>query len=503
MEDYPPEVRSAPLLLCGLVGATQIHGQLTKVLHESAMKEWGNTRVKYLSFSYDMRIPPCKRGGKDAPGYRIGGILKRRWLEKVCNLVPAVLVVCFDWTEDLQPSPPEEAQAVTQLQHAQRQARDRELRILVLVIVHANAAEPEAMCSSLRQQLEGTTGTLVVVKGMHDLAARAQKVERSVYTSAMGFYAEEEKRHRKVWNPRPANVPQWALTAMQVRVLVKIGFLSEFRKDTRGALNSYTKAYDQLRTCTDIADVVERMALCNLISYRMYQRYFTSHDVATAVFHCRVHTQTLRGCSDDDGALAWRKWRWLSANHQLFGEMLENTAQAMPVLMNEADMWQFPGFHFKLAATYARRLKQWAREVAGGRLPPAALAGGELVPAVFLGQSEWLERPEECSDDPSVEVALRNAHSQAAEVVCSQQCLQLLTRAQACYKERDYTAGALACSALIAEEYLEVGNMFAATKLYERLRRSRAEDELGNKGGGLSGSGCAASHWSAPSFAAA
>ena len=29
-----------------------------------------------------------------------GGILKRKWPEKVCNSVPAVLVVCFDLSEE-------------------------------------------------------------------------------------------------------------------------------------------------------------------------------------------------------------------------------------------------------------------------------------------------------------------------------------------------------------------------------------------------------------------
>lgn len=29
------------------------------------------------------------------------GVLKRKWLEKMCGSVPAVLVLCIDWSEDL------------------------------------------------------------------------------------------------------------------------------------------------------------------------------------------------------------------------------------------------------------------------------------------------------------------------------------------------------------------------------------------------------------------
>jgi len=427
-----------------------------------------------MSFSYDMRIPPCKRGGKETPGYRVGGILKRRWLEKVCNAVPAVLVVCFDWSVDLQLPQAAEAQAVSQLQHARRQARDRELRLLLFAVVHAGATDPEGQCNALRQQPEGQG--LIVARGIADVAAKAQKLERQVYQNAMAFYADEEKRHRKAWSPRLAAMPLWAQSAMQVRMSLKVGFLSEFRRDARGALKSYIKAYEQLIHDAEITDTIERMDLCNHITIRMYQLYLQSHDVSAAVHHCRIHTATLRSCCSDDEVLAWRKWHWLAANHQLFAELLESVAQQLPLLIDQADMWQFPGFHYQSAAAYVSRLKQWARVTSAGRLPPAAGVGGELVPAPFVGQADSLERPEDCAD-PVREVQLRDAHAQASEAKHGDRRLQLLTRAQAACKERGYTAGAAVCSARMAEEYLAENSLVASSKLYERLRKSTVEGE--------------------------
>jgi len=480
MQEYPPEVRSPPMLLAGLVGATQIHGRVTELLHESAAETTGgHRRLRYLSFSYDMRIPPCKRGGKDAPGYRVGGILKQRWLEKVCNTIPAVLVVCFDWSQDLSLDPTATAQVVAQLQHAQRQARDREIRLLVLAVLHASATDAEALCGPIRQQLEGTSSALIVAQGLTDLGSKAQKLERLVYQSAMSFYADEERR-QKSWKPATAGLSVADQGAMQVRVSVKVGFLSEFRKDTRGALTSYIPAYQQLMHASDngIADVIERMGLCNHISFRMYQLYLHSRDLPAAVHHCRIHTNTLRSCSDDaDGIATWRKWHWLANNHHLFGELLEALAQQLPMLIDQTDMWQFPGFHYLAAAGYIRRLKRWVQEIAKepARKPPGT--GGDLVPAPFVGQREVLERPEECGSEAALEVDLRKAHMQLFEVDHTQQALQLLTRAQAAYKERKYHAGAAVCAARMAEEYLEEGNLLAASKLYERLRRERSEGE--------------------------
>ena len=48
-----------------------------------------------------MRILPAKRGARDNANYRIEGILKRSWLEKMCGTIPAVLVLCIDWSEEL------------------------------------------------------------------------------------------------------------------------------------------------------------------------------------------------------------------------------------------------------------------------------------------------------------------------------------------------------------------------------------------------------------------
>ncbi|CAK0825417.1 unnamed protein product, partial [Prorocentrum cordatum] len=152
-----------------------------------------------------------------------------------------------------------------------------------------------------RQQPEGRDA-LVVAAGTADLAAKAAKLEGLVYRSSMAFYHEEEKRHRRSWATKPQGVTTAAHNAMQVRNSFKVGFLSEMRRDARGALRSYITAYELLRHDVEVADVVERMELCNHITIRMYQLYLQSHDVGAAVFHCRTHSATLRACNATDEA---------------------------------------------------------------------------------------------------------------------------------------------------------------------------------------------------------
>jgi len=477
MEEYPLELRSSPLPLVGLVGATQIHPRLIDALHNCAIDNAQHKRVKYVSFSYDMRIPPCKRGAKELPGYRIHGILKQRWFHKMCDAVPSVLVVCFDWSEDVEVSQTDRSQATSQLQHAQRQARERDLRVLVVVLIHPSTVDPEALCAAFKQQLDGTGGIVVVSKGIADLPTAAQKLERLLFQCARSFYSDEEKRLRKTWNPKPQHAAPQAGLAMQVRTNIKVGFLCEFRGEARGALMSYIKSYELLTHSADITDTVERLALCNYISLRMYQRYLHSRDMQAAVHQCRIHTQTLRSCADGDiGELAWLKWHWLSVNHHVFAQLLENFAQMTPALINKSDMWQFHAFHYQRAAAYASRLKTWARSVTtSGCLPAASGTGGDLIPAPFLGQAPQLDRSEECTD-AKMEAALRMAHSKAEEVLNSESPLQLLTLAKAAYKERDYTSGMSLCCALIAEECFEEGNLPASTNMHERLRRGDAQE---------------------------
>ena len=137
---------------------------------------------------------------------------------------------------------------------------------------------------------------------------QAPQLERRVYQEAMAFYADEEKRLKKQWAPKVPNPalqaamqarPSLSYTALgfpfflcqklqklgvlkalrffitfsaivdvQVRANFKVAFLNEFRKDARGALTAYIKAYEQLLKESDLIDVVERMDLCNHITVR-------------------------------------------------------------------------------------------------------------------------------------------------------------------------------------------------------------------------------------------
>jgi len=480
MNDFPKEVRSPPLVLAALLGAVPVHQPLTEALHESSITACGQKRVKCLSFSYDMRIPPSKRGGKDVPGYEVCGLVKKRWLEKICNEVPSTLVVCFDWSEEPLVSQADESQALSHLQHARRQARDRELRVLLFAVLHADVSDPEAQCSALRMQPEGSG--LVIARGTADIAAKAQKLERLVYQNGLSFYADEEKRHRKV-QPMVSTMPGWMQSALHVRANFKLGFLSEFRRDTRSALKHYIKAYEQLIKDASVADVVERMSLCSHITIRMYQLYLQSHDISAAVHHCRIHAAFLRSYSPSEELLAWRRWYGLTVNHQLFAELLESVVQQMPVLIDQADLWQFSGFHYQCAATYAMCLREWGKNALES-LSTDSSCGGDLVPAPFVGQNESLERPDECASAIR-EVNLRRALQKATDAVNGDQCLQLLTRAQVACKERGYTAGVVVCTARMAEEYMSKGNVSAAVKLYEKARRR--DNDAKNKCG----------HWTA------
>jgi len=480
MEEYPREVRAPPLLLAALAGANHLHPKLTEALHESAVTACGQKRVRYLSHDYSLTVPPCKRGGQETPGYIVEGILKRRWLEKVCNEIPAVLVVCFDWSTELTPTLAEEAQALTHLQHARKQIQSREIRLLVFAVVHGDNRDPDAACNLVRQQPD-IIG-LITVLGHADMSAKANRLERLVYQHAMTFYADEEKRHRRQRLPSPS-APQWMTNALSVRANIKIGYTCELRRDTRGALKSYIKAYEQLIHDTEIADVVERIGLCNHITLRMYQLYLQSHDIGLAVHHCGIHTMTLRSCSAGDrdsvgsAALAWRKWHWLAANHQLFAELLESVVQQLPLLIDQNDMWQFPGFHYQSAAAYVTRLKHWAATV-GENAPLPSGVGGEMLPSFFLGQAGKLERPNDMPDSGTAEVAARCAHTEVQQASTGDRGLQLLIRAHAASKERDYKARTLVCMARMADEYLGEGNLPAAAKLYERLRLPSAPPEV-------------------------
>jgi len=163
-------------------------------------------------------------------------------------------------------------------------------------------------------------------------------------------------------------------------------------------------------------------------------------------------------------------------NHQLFAELLESVAQQLPLLIDQADQWQFPGLHYQAAASYIDLLQQWAHSYAKA---PAAVprdTGGAFVPPSYLGQAEQLENSADCAE-PDAEVVLRHARHQSTEVVHRDTCLNLLARALAACKERGYQSGATTCTFRMAQVYLDNGLTSSAGRLFARLGGSGADRE--------------------------
>lgn len=107
------------------------------------------------------------------------------------------------------------------------------------------------------------------------------------------------------------------------RLYWKQAYLAEIRRDTRGALKNYVRAYELLSDERDMCGVLERLTLCNCITLRMYHLYLGSNDLVSALHHCRIHGTCVRRNAPEQPALSFVPAWCMMLNHFAFAESLE------------------------------------------------------------------------------------------------------------------------------------------------------------------------------------
>lgn len=96
--EYPPELVAKPLALIGIAGLDTINN----AVHKSIWDVFGNNRrpdrapVHFKLIPNDHKFPVIKPKRNSYEWYIPKGVLKKNWLNKHLNLIPAVIVVFYD-----------------------------------------------------------------------------------------------------------------------------------------------------------------------------------------------------------------------------------------------------------------------------------------------------------------------------------------------------------------------------------------------------------------------
>lgn len=241
--DFPPELSAKPLALIGFSGLDVTNNAVHKTIWCDFRTNDKMQRVavqfKLLNNAHEFPILKPKRTSYE--WYIPKGILKRNWMNKHLNEIPAVIVIFYDldWND---PHWNEKLIEISSRVHSMRHAVEGRNTRIVVVLIQQVAPLPggedtlgsdraTALCASCELNSEHL---FILLPHDHHLVGYISRLENAFYDLAQGYYQQETrniKSHREHLNKTTHQY-------LFVRHEFKMGFFSELKQDHHTA-NKY------------------------------------------------------------------------------------------------------------------------------------------------------------------------------------------------------------------------------------------------------------------------
>ncbi|KAL8433131.1 hypothetical protein ACSSS7_004108 [Eimeria intestinalis] len=334
---------------------------------------------------------------------------------------------------------------------------------------------------------------IFITCGVDDLTTKLEKLEQVSFECSVEYYESEARRYRKQTQVtfKGDRSQTSAFHVYQTRCLIKAAYMLEFAQQPHAAMKTYITAWQFLTTYAQMAQALERMTVCNLISVRMYPMYFKANEPAKAAHHAREHRAVLRENIPESPLQGYLLPLWLAQLHQLLAHLCEEALHSNPSTLDTRDVWQLAGFHYQAAARYLQHVRFWIKTAKTINSPPS-MKGGLCVP------SPWLGRPDSLQQGISAFVT-SNPQDLAAAAAAAQEevflrfifffneaqvltlASHLLSKAHIAYKlVRGYrSCPVLACE--LADAMFDGRRMMTARQLYFTLATAFASHTYGSQ----------------------
>ncbi|KAH1003355.1 trafficking protein particle complex subunit 11 [Dendroctonus ponderosae] len=391
----PAELRAAPLALVGFSGLDLVNNAIHKAIWDTFHNRSERGAVLYQSISNTHKFPVLKPRRNTYDWYIPKGILKRNWLAKHLQQVPALIAVFFDldWKEPQWTEKMIECASKVQSMRAALEGRDT---CIVVVLIQSQAPMPEdplaaeravALCSSC----ELNSQSLYVLPHGQHLSGYATRLENAFLELCQAYYhscVRSIKQHKEHLNKN-------AHQSLYVRHQFKMGVLSELRQDISAAHKHYTLAYSNLQEIRVVdTNALEVRTVAGFLNYKICRLLFALNLPRDAIGQFKAHIDRFRariGFSE----LVFEHWAWLSKQYEIFGDTFDEAVKlGLPAVQT-----QHPGIYYQQAATLAVARKGACLELCARALAyphPDPLEGAESME--FYGQRPW--RPGKVAAEP-------------------------------------------------------------------------------------------------------
>ncbi|KAF5298216.1 hypothetical protein FQA39_LY02640 [Lamprigera yunnana] len=396
--DLPPELCLKPLALVGISGLDTLNNAVHKSIWETFN---GNRRIerspvlfRLISNSHEFPIVKPKRNSYE--WYIPKGILKKNWMNKHLNEIPAVMAVFYDldwkdlqWNEKM-------IECASRVQSIKAALESRNTKIVVVLIQDCPplpsgedilaTERAVALCASC----ELNAKSLFVLPHDDHLQGYVVRLENAFYESAKNYYyleAKNIKSHREHLNKTTHQY-------LFVRHQFKMGFLNELRQDNHTAHKHYTHAYNNLLEIRIVdTNAMEIRTVAGFINYKLCRLMFSLGLPRDAISQFRSHTDRFKtriGFQE----LTFEHYGWLSKQFSVFGDVFDEAVKlGLPAVQT-----QHPGLYYQQAAQYAILRKNSCQEICRTEKYPIPDPLENSKHLEFYGQRPW--RPGKLTAEP-------------------------------------------------------------------------------------------------------
>lgn len=393
--NLPPELKLKPFALIGFSGLDVINNAVHKSIWETFNNRSEKAPVIYKLISNTHKFPVIKPKRNSYDWYIPKGILKKNWMTKYLNEVPALIVIFYDldWNDNLWNE--KMIECASRVQSMRAALEERDTRILV-VLIQNNLPIPEdplaaeraiALCSSC----ELNSQSLYVLPHGQHLLGYTIRLENAFFEFCQNYYhghVKNVKMHKEHLNK---NSHQY----LYVRHQFKMAFFNELKQDIHTAHKHYTLAYNNLLDIRIVdTNALEIRTLAGFINFKICKLMFILNLPRDAISQFKTHIDKFKNRIGFH-ELVFEHYAWLSKQYEIFGDIFDEAVKlGLPAVQT-----QHPGIYYQQAAQYAIARKSYCQELCAEIIAyphPDPLEGIDRME--FFGQRPW--RPGKVSSEP-------------------------------------------------------------------------------------------------------
>ncbi|VDL18617.1 unnamed protein product [Hymenolepis diminuta] len=352
IENLPKELQISPRCLIALTGlnieTNQFHAYVWKSFSRGQPNDLNALRFINLPLDHPYSKAKAKHSSH-YEWYQVKGIIKRHWMKKHLEELPAVVIVFFD----LENNDPNWSEKVKECARRVELVRSNLISRATKIVVTLLQTHPineiggdinaGARIQELSESCQINVKNIYLLQKSEFMLSSVKRLEAELFGMAYNYYHNAAKRVKA----HKSNLTKANQQLLYVRHDFKIAFFDELKQDSTLALKQYRQAYNNLvELKMSDAYLLELKVVAGFINFKICQIAFQMHGW-DAISQFQRHIEIFKNVVGIP-ELAYEHEAWLSKQYEIFGKLFEEAIQ----FNFQASISRHPGLYFYEAGSH-------------------------------------------------------------------------------------------------------------------------------------------------------